>query len=78
MSATPLHHAAPRGTLKPSSVAPTIQVEKEVVDLSGNTRASTPPVVDTQPSPNQEHHSTHEVHSSYQESEDEPSRNRYV
>ncbi|GJU81537.1 hypothetical protein Tco_1283902 [Tanacetum coccineum] len=36
-------------------------VEKEVVDLSGNTRASTPPVMNTQPSLNHEQHDTYKA-----------------
>nr|GEV91929.1 hypothetical protein [Tanacetum cinerariifolium] len=56
------------------------QVKKEVVDLSGNTRMSSSPVIDVPPLPHQEHHDTHEIHSqsSYHGSEDEPVGNRYV
>ncbi|GJU87172.1 hypothetical protein Tco_1294718 [Tanacetum coccineum] len=76
LSATSIHQAIPEATQKPviivSEASP--RVEKEVVDLSGNTRVSTPPVMDAQPSPHQEHHDTHEVHSqsSHHGSEDEP------
>nr|GEW49208.1 hypothetical protein [Tanacetum cinerariifolium] len=56
------------------------EVEKEVVDLSGNTRVSSPPVIDVPPSSCQEHHDTHKIHSqsSHHGSEDESVGNRYV
>nr|GFA18313.1 hypothetical protein [Tanacetum cinerariifolium] len=71
----PLHPHGPRPLL--AKVPP--QVEKDVVDLSGNTRMSSPPVIDVPPSPRQEHHDTHEIHSqsSHHGSEDEPVGNRY-
>nr|GEV88571.1 hypothetical protein [Tanacetum cinerariifolium] len=67
---------------KPATVVPEAspRVEKEVVDLSGNTRVSTPPVTDAQPSPNRGQHETYEAHSqsSHQGGGDEPVHNRYV
>ncbi|GKD82289.1 hypothetical protein Tco_1349128 [Tanacetum coccineum] len=58
--------AAPEVTKKPVAVvAPVVakdilHVEREVVDLRGNTCVPTPPVVTNQPSPHLEHHDTHE------------------
>ncbi|GJU98222.1 hypothetical protein Tco_1327493 [Tanacetum coccineum] len=76
LSATPIHQAILEATQKPVTIVSEAspRVEKEVVDLSGNTRVSTLPVMDAQPSPHQEHHDTHEVHSqsSHHGSEDEP------
>ncbi|GJS26971.1 hypothetical protein Tco_0487591 [Tanacetum coccineum] len=62
LSATPIHQAIPETTQKPAIIASEVSpnVEKEVVDLSGNTRVSSPPVMNVQSSPHQEHHSTHE------------------
>nr|GEY55167.1 hypothetical protein [Tanacetum cinerariifolium] len=82
LSATPLNQAIPEIISNPATVASEVlpQVEKEVVDLSGNKRVSSPPVIDVPPLPRQEHHDTHEIHSqsSHHGSEDEPVRNRYV
>ncbi|GJW01694.1 hypothetical protein Tco_1556945 [Tanacetum coccineum] len=82
LSATPLNQAIPRAIPNPATVISKVssRVEKEVVDLSGNTRVSSPPVIDAQLSPRQERHDTHEVHSqsSYRGSEDGPVGNRYV
>nr|GEX38967.1 hypothetical protein [Tanacetum cinerariifolium] len=82
LSASPLNQAIPETVPNPTIVASEVppQVEKELVDLSGNTRVSFPPVIDVPPSPRQEHHDTHEIHSqsSYHGSEDEPVGNRYV
>ncbi|GJX96947.1 hypothetical protein Tco_0352745 [Tanacetum coccineum] len=84
LSITPLHQAAPKVAKKPTpdaDIAPDIpHVEKEVVDLSGNTCVPTPPAATTQPSPHIEHHDTHEntasdahsSQSSHQGHEDEP------
>nr|GEY85040.1 hypothetical protein [Tanacetum cinerariifolium] len=46
----------------PATIASKVppQFEKEVVDLSGNTRVSSPPVIDVAPSSRQEHHDTNE------------------
>ncbi|GJS14293.1 putative reverse transcriptase domain-containing protein [Tanacetum coccineum] len=64
LSITPLHQVAPEVAKKPTpdaDVAPdTLHVEKEVVDLSGNTCVPTPLAATTQPSPHIEHHDTHE------------------
>ncbi|GJU64331.1 hypothetical protein Tco_1246166 [Tanacetum coccineum] len=74
--------AIPETTQKPAITASEVSpdVEKEVVDLSGNTRVSPPPVINVQSSPHQEYHGTHEIHSqsSHHGSEDEPVGNRYV
>nr|GEV01158.1 hypothetical protein [Tanacetum cinerariifolium] len=82
LSATPLNQAIPETFLNPAIVASEVppQVEKEVIDLSGNTRMSSPPITDVPPSPHQEHHDTHEIHSqsSHHGSEDEPVKNWYV
>ncbi|GJS39518.1 hypothetical protein Tco_0564561 [Tanacetum coccineum] len=82
LSATYLNQAIPGAIPNPATVISKVSshVEKEVVDLSGNTRVSSPPVIDAQPSPRQERHDTHEVHSqsSYRGSEDEPVGNQYV
>ncbi|GKF62505.1 hypothetical protein Tco_0182559, partial [Tanacetum coccineum] len=51
----------PRAALEAAKKPAT--VEKEVVDLSGNTLASTPPVINTQPSLNHEQQDTYKVHS---------------
>ncbi|GKB09836.1 hypothetical protein Tco_0843759 [Tanacetum coccineum] len=76
LSATPIHQTILEATQKPVTIVSEASpcVEKEVVDLSGNTCVSTPPVMDAQPSPHQEHHDTHEVYSqsSHHGSEDEP------
>ncbi|GKD63267.1 hypothetical protein Tco_1305375, partial [Tanacetum coccineum] len=66
LSATPLCQAIPEVAKKPATViAPDVSndgphVEKEVVDLSGNTHVSTPPTVANQPSPPFEHHDAYE------------------
>ncbi|GJR00454.1 hypothetical protein Tco_0523438 [Tanacetum coccineum] len=62
LSATTIHQAIPETTQKPAIIASEVSpdVEKEVVDLSGNTRVSSPPVMNVQSSPHQEHHGTHE------------------
>ncbi|GJS95451.1 hypothetical protein Tco_0802419 [Tanacetum coccineum] len=83
LSATPIHQVIPEAAPKPAAVVSQAfpRVEKEVVDLSGNTRVSTPPVTNAQRSPNHEHHETYGVHSpglSHQGDGDEPVRNRYV
>nr|GEW26808.1 reverse transcriptase domain-containing protein [Tanacetum cinerariifolium] len=72
--ATPLNQAISETVPNPATVAFEVppQVEKEVVDLSGNTRVSSPPVIDVLPSSRLEHHDTHE------NTEDEPVGNRYV
>ncbi|GJX58006.1 retrotransposon protein, putative, ty1-copia subclass [Tanacetum coccineum] len=58
---TPLHQAAPEVVTKPTTVASEVSphVEKESVDLSGNTRVSTVLVTNTQPLPHPEHQDTH-------------------
>ncbi|GJZ86389.1 hypothetical protein Tco_0657999 [Tanacetum coccineum] len=58
---TPLHQAAPEVVKKPIIVASEVSphVEKEAVNLSGNTRVSTPLVTNTQPLPHPEHPDTH-------------------
>ncbi|GKF68384.1 hypothetical protein Tco_0198063, partial [Tanacetum coccineum] len=63
----------------------TPRTEKVIVDLSGNTRASTPPAEVNQPSPPREHDDTHvslhlDVRSepSHHGNEDESVANRYV
>ncbi|GJZ18129.1 hypothetical protein Tco_0554252 [Tanacetum coccineum] len=81
LSVTPLYQAAPEVVKKPTTVASEASphVKKEVVDLSGNTRVSTPPIMNTQPSPHLEHQDAHvniasNVHSpqsSHQGNEDE-------
>ncbi|GJZ96741.1 hypothetical protein Tco_0669075 [Tanacetum coccineum] len=92
LSATPLRQAIPEVAKKPATViAPEVandgpHVEKEVVDLSGNTHVSTPPAVANQPSPPFEHHDVHEnidldahsQQSSHQGHGDELVSNRYV
>nr|GFB14627.1 hypothetical protein [Tanacetum cinerariifolium] len=61
LSPTSLHHAAPENVKETATATPagpiedTTSIEKEVVDLSGNTRMSTPPATTTQPSPHPEH-----------------------
>ncbi|GKA23377.1 hypothetical protein Tco_0709339 [Tanacetum coccineum] len=63
-SATPLHQAALEVAKRPVTVVEaakdTPHPEKEVVDLSGNTRVTTSPGMDTQPLPHLEHHDVHE------------------
>nr|GEV98425.1 hypothetical protein [Tanacetum cinerariifolium] len=64
----------------------TSHVEKEVVDLSGNTRVPTPSAATVPPSPRAKHHDTqkhatsdaHSSQSSHQGHEDEPVNNQYV
>ncbi|GJZ16261.1 hypothetical protein Tco_0551938 [Tanacetum coccineum] len=84
--------AAPEVTKKPVAVvAPVVakdilHVEREVVDLRGNTCVPTPPIVTNQPSPHLEHHNTHEnaafdahsSQSSHQGNGDESVDHRYV
>ncbi|GKC61790.1 hypothetical protein Tco_1089388, partial [Tanacetum coccineum] len=91
LSATPLHQAGPEVGKKPAAAAApeiakdTPRAEKVIVDLSGNTRASTPPVEVNQPSPPREHDDTQVSHnldvhseSSHHVNEDESVANRYV
>ncbi|GKC46269.1 hypothetical protein Tco_1063991 [Tanacetum coccineum] len=75
LSPIPLHHAAPNnaeGTATATPVGPigdATNVEREVVDLSGNTRVSTLPSIVIQPLPHPEHidSDAHSFHSSYHE-----------
>ncbi|GJS27244.1 gypsy type transposase [Tanacetum coccineum] len=88
LSATPLHQAGPEvGKKHVAAAAPEIakdtpRAEKVIVDLSGNTRVSIPPVEVNQPSPPREHDDTHDPHnldvhsqSSHHGNEDEPVAN---
>ncbi|GKF36866.1 hypothetical protein Tco_0113624, partial [Tanacetum coccineum] len=81
-SATPLHQAALEVAKRPVTVVEaakdTPHPEKEVVDLSGNTRVTTSPGMDTQPLPHLEHHDVHENVSSHQGNEDEMVNNQFV
>nr|GEW36904.1 retrovirus-related Pol polyprotein from transposon TNT 1-94 [Tanacetum cinerariifolium] len=90
LSATTLRQAAPKIGKKYSIIAApeiskdTLHAEKVIIDMSGNTRVSTPPEEVNQPSPPREHHDTHvslihDVHlpqSSYYGNEDELVANR--
>nr|GEX85911.1 hypothetical protein [Tanacetum cinerariifolium] len=90
LSATTLRQAAPKIGKKYSIVAApeiskdTLHAEKVIIDMSGNTRVSTPPAEVNQPSPPREHHDTHvslihDVHSpqsSYYGNEDKLVANR--
>nr|GEU97965.1 hypothetical protein [Tanacetum cinerariifolium] len=90
LSVIPLHQATPETTKNPTLVVDVTQgtshVEKEVVDLSGNTCVPTPPAATVPPSPRAEHHDTqehaasdaHSSQSSHQGHEDEPVNNQYV
>ncbi|GJZ88751.1 hypothetical protein Tco_0660533 [Tanacetum coccineum] len=90
LSVTPLHQAEPEVVMKStSSVDAAVagsHVEKEVVDLSGNTRVPTPPAATTQPSAHTEPPVTrkpatsegYSSQSSHSGHEDEPVNNRYV
>ncbi|GKC79767.1 hypothetical protein Tco_1130541 [Tanacetum coccineum] len=66
LSPAPLNHAAPNDVRDPLTVVPNdaaravANVEKEVVDLSCNTRVTTPPATVNQSSPSLEHDDTHE------------------
>ncbi|GKC39176.1 hypothetical protein Tco_1051560, partial [Tanacetum coccineum] len=64
LSVIPLHQATSEVAKEPTPstdvAKDTSHVEKEVVDLSGNTRVPTPPVATAQPSPHTEHHDTYE------------------
>ncbi|GKC52270.1 hypothetical protein Tco_1075015, partial [Tanacetum coccineum] len=66
LSPTPLHHVASKNVEEPVTIASNdtagnaTNVEREVVDLSGNTRVTTPSAIVNQPSPRPEHHDTHE------------------
>ncbi|GKC20744.1 hypothetical protein Tco_1022894 [Tanacetum coccineum] len=66
LSPMPLHHVAPPNADKTATAIPNvairnaINVEKEAVDLSGNTRVTTPPVTVNQPSPHSEPNDTQE------------------
>nr|GEV52974.1 hypothetical protein [Tanacetum cinerariifolium] len=68
----------------PEIARDTLNAEKVIVDMSGNTRVSTPSAEVNQPSPHREHHDTHvspihDVHSppsSYHGNEDELVANR--
>ncbi|GKA89972.1 hypothetical protein Tco_0811784 [Tanacetum coccineum] len=90
LSATPIHQASPEVGKKPAAATAEIakdtpRTKKVIVDLSGNTRVSTPPAEVNQPSPPREHDDTHvsphlDVHSqsSHHGNEDEPVANKYV
>ncbi|GKE65853.1 hypothetical protein Tco_1520014, partial [Tanacetum coccineum] len=91
LSATPLHQVGPEVGKKPvAAAAPEIakdtpHAEKVIVNLSGNTRTSTPPVEVNQPSLPREHDDTHDSHnldvhsqSSHHGNEDEPVANKYM
>nr|GEV53483.1 retinoblastoma-related protein [Tanacetum cinerariifolium] len=66
LSATHLHHAAlknagdPLTVVSNEAVGAALNVEREVVKLSGNTRMTTPPAIVNQPPPHLEHHDSHE------------------
>ncbi|GKA72142.1 hypothetical protein Tco_0778358 [Tanacetum coccineum] len=66
LSPTPLHLAAPKNVRDPLTVVlndaagAAANVEKEVVDLSSNTRVTTPPATVNQPLPRLEHDDAHE------------------
>ncbi|GKD30018.1 hypothetical protein Tco_1240796, partial [Tanacetum coccineum] len=72
LSPAPLHHAAPENAEDPPLVVQddatgdTANVEREVVDLSGNTRVATPPATINQPSPRLDHHDTQEHHDTHE------------
>ncbi|GJY84914.1 hypothetical protein Tco_0498940 [Tanacetum coccineum] len=82
LSATPLHQAIPEAAKKPVAViAPEVTkdgsyVEKEVVDLSGNTRVSTPLAVAHHPSPLKHHGANENI--DLDGNEDELVSKRYV
>ncbi|GJX42882.1 hypothetical protein Tco_0257872 [Tanacetum coccineum] len=91
LSATPLHQANPEVGKKLAAAdaleiaKDTPRVKKVIVDLSGNTRASTPSAEVNQPSPPCEHDDTHASHnldvhsqSSHHGNEDELVANKYV
>ncbi|GJX84807.1 hypothetical protein Tco_0335581 [Tanacetum coccineum] len=90
LSATPIHQASPETGKKPAAAAAEIAQEiprtkKVVVDLSGNTRASTIPVEVNQPSLPREHDDAHvsphfDVHSesSHHGNEEVSVANRYM
>ncbi|GKC35467.1 hypothetical protein Tco_1047851, partial [Tanacetum coccineum] len=75
LSPTPLHDAAPKNVKEPATVTligltrDATNVEKEVVNLSGNTHASTSPATIVQPSPRLELTASdaHSFHSSHHE-----------
>ncbi|GJZ58693.1 hypothetical protein Tco_0614509 [Tanacetum coccineum] len=81
LSVIPLHQATSEVAKEPTPstdvAKDTSHVEKEVVDLSGNTRVPTPPVATAQPSPHTEHHDTYE-NAAFDGHKDEPVNNRYV
>ncbi|GJZ57585.1 hypothetical protein Tco_0613079 [Tanacetum coccineum] len=63
LSPTPLQYAASKNAEDPLTVVPNdaaANVEKEVVELSGNTRVTTPPATFNKPLPCLEHVDTHE------------------
>nr|GEW49408.1 hypothetical protein [Tanacetum cinerariifolium] len=66
LSASPIRQAHPEASKSPAIVIPLEvtqegpHVEKDVVDLSGNTRVSTPPATANQPSPPLGHHDADE------------------
>nr|GFB31709.1 hypothetical protein [Tanacetum cinerariifolium] len=66
LSPVPLHHAALENMEEHATIAPNdttgnaTNVEREVVNLSGNTRVSTSLATVNQPSPHLEHHNDHE------------------
>nr|GEY48906.1 hypothetical protein [Tanacetum cinerariifolium] len=61
-----LHHVGPTNEEEPitivsnDTVGNATNVKREIVNLSGNTRVTTPSVTVNQPSPRLEHHDTHE------------------
>ncbi|GKG06787.1 hypothetical protein Tco_0329756, partial [Tanacetum coccineum] len=65
LSPPSLHHVAPKNARDPLTIVPNdaamtaANIEKEVVDLSGNTRVTTPPATVNQPSPRLELDDTH-------------------
>ncbi|GJZ34672.1 hypothetical protein Tco_0580489 [Tanacetum coccineum] len=82
LSPTPLHHVVPENVKEPATVAligltgDATDVEKEVIDLNGNTHASTSPATAIQPSPRlkcaaSDAHSFHSSH--HEDTEDGPS-----
>nr|GFA68773.1 hypothetical protein [Tanacetum cinerariifolium] len=91
LSATPLYQASPEVGKKPAAVTAleiakdTPRDRKVIIDLSGNTHASTPPIEVNQPSSPREHDDTHDSHnlnahsqSSLHDHEDESVAIRYV
>ncbi|GJW86405.1 hypothetical protein Tco_0161745 [Tanacetum coccineum] len=87
LSPTPLHHVSPENVKEPATVNPNgltgdaTHVKKKVVDLSGNTRASTSPATVIQPSPwpkltTSDAHSFHSFH--HEDTEDGPADRRFV